>query len=115
MSFLLSGDQAKPCSTADVLVSRFALPPRVGMAKISPCTTNAYERALTQFGTQWPNSRLYGSISTILDFLIAFPVAYTIAFRGGRYKNVLLFLVIGLTAARRIIASSSRSAMMGPA
>ena len=57
-------------------------------------TTRAYERALTQFGTQWSNSLLYGSISTLLDFLIAFPVAYTIAFRGGRYKNVLLFLVI---------------------
>jgi len=37
---------------------------------------------------------MYGSISTILDFLIAFPVAYTIAFRGGRFKNLLLFLVI---------------------
>jgi len=57
-------------------------------------TTRAYERALTQFGTQWFNSLLYGSISTLLDFVIAFPVAYTIAFRGGRYKNVLLFLVI---------------------
>ena len=29
-----------------------------------------------------------------LDFLIGFPVAYMIAFRGGRYKNILLFLVI---------------------
>ena len=54
----------------------------------------AYQAALTQFGTQWFNSLLYGSISTIIDFLIAFPVAYTIAFRGGRFKNVLLFLVI---------------------
>jgi spermidine/putrescine transport system permease protein len=57
-------------------------------------STKAYERALTQFGTQWLNSLLFGSISTLLDFLIAFPVAYTIAFRGGRFKNVLLFLVI---------------------
>jgi spermidine/putrescine transport system permease protein len=54
----------------------------------------AYQAALSQFGTQWLNSLMYGSISTILDFLIAFPVAYTIAFRGGRFKNVLLFLVI---------------------
>src|SRR6266581_7928194 len=54
----------------------------------------AYQAALSQFGTQWFNSLLFGSISTLLDFLIAFPVAYTIAFRGGRYKNVLLFLVI---------------------
>jgi spermidine/putrescine transport system permease protein len=57
-------------------------------------STKAYQAAITQFGTQWLNSLMYGSISTILDFLIAFPVAYTIAFRGGRFKNLLLFLVI---------------------
>ena len=57
-------------------------------------STKAYQQALTAFGGQWLNSLMYGSISTILDFLIAFPVAYTIAFRGGRFKNLLLFLVI---------------------
>ncbi len=33
-------------------------------------------------------------MATILTFLVGFPVAYTIAFRGGRYKNFLLFIVI---------------------
>ena len=33
-------------------------------------------------------------MATVICFLIAYPLAYTIAFRGGRYKNLLLFLVI---------------------
>jgi spermidine/putrescine transport system permease protein len=37
---------------------------------------------------------LYGGAATILTFAISYPLAYTIAFRGGRYKNLLLFLVV---------------------
>ncbi len=40
------------------------------------------------------NSILYGGMATFLTFLIGYPLAYGIAFRGGRYKTVLLFLVI---------------------
>jgi spermidine/putrescine transport system permease protein len=57
-------------------------------------STAAYVTSLTKFGKQFGNSILYGGAATILDFLIGFPVAYTVAFRGGRYKNLLLFLVI---------------------
>src|SRR3954469_5268009 len=57
-------------------------------------TTKPYVDALTKFPTQWGNSLLYAGFATLIDFLIGFPVAYTIAFRGGRYKNLLLFLVI---------------------
>jgi spermidine/putrescine transport system permease protein len=57
-------------------------------------SSKAYETALTKFPRQLTNSLVYGGIATILTFLIGFPVAYTIAFRGGRYKNILLFLVI---------------------
>ena len=45
--------------------------------------------------TAWiVRSLLYGGLATILAFLLGFPLAYAIAFRGGRYKNLLLFLVI---------------------
>jgi spermidine/putrescine transport system permease protein len=54
----------------------------------------AYETAFTRFPRQLTNSLVYGGLATLLTFLIGFPVAYTIAFRGGRYKNLLLFLVI---------------------
>jgi spermidine/putrescine transport system permease protein len=57
-------------------------------------SSKAYETALTKFPRQLTNSLAYGGIATILTFLIGFPVAYTIAFRGGRYKSLLLFLVI---------------------
>jgi len=54
----------------------------------------AYITSLTKFGTQFENSLIYGGTATLLTFLIGFPVAYTIAFRGGRWKNFLLFIVI---------------------
>ncbi len=49
------------------------------------------------FVEYWPwilRSVEYGGLATILAFLLGYPLAYTIAFRGGAYKNVLLFLVI---------------------
>ena len=48
-------------------------------------------------GEYWPwlaRSIVYGGLATILAFALGFPLAYAIAFRGGAYKNVLLFLVI---------------------
>ncbi len=53
-----------------------------------------YIYALTQFPENFANSIIYGGLATILTFVIGFPVAYFIAFRGGRYKNLLLFMVI---------------------
>ncbi len=53
-----------------------------------------YTKALTRFEPQFLRSILYGGAATILTFLIAYPLAYAIAFRGGRFRNLLLFLVI---------------------
>jgi spermidine/putrescine transport system permease protein len=53
-----------------------------------------YSEALTRFWPQFSRSILYGAAATLLTFLISYPLAYTIAFRGGRYKNLLLFLVV---------------------
>ena len=39
-------------------------------------------------------SLLYSATATVLTLLIAYPLAYTIAMRGGRAKNLLLFLVV---------------------
>jgi len=49
------------------------------------------------FSEYWPwivRSAAYGGLATILTFLLGYPLAYTIAFKGGRFKNLLLFLVI---------------------
>jgi spermidine/putrescine transport system permease protein len=76
-------------------------------------TLKPYGDALTKFSTQWGNSLLYGAISTTLDFLIGFPVAYTIAFRGGRYKNLLLFLVIAPFFTSFLIRTISWQILLG--
>ena len=53
-----------------------------------------YTRAVDRYQSQFLRSLVYGGAATIICFLIAYPLAYTIAFRGGRYKNLLLSLVI---------------------
>ena len=53
-----------------------------------------YLGAFGRFPDQFRNSIVFGGLATILTFLIGFPLAYGIAFRGGRFKNLLLFLVI---------------------
>jgi spermidine/putrescine transport system permease protein len=76
-------------------------------------TLRAYTAALTKFSTQWGNSLTYGAIGTSLDFLIGFPVAYTIAFHGGRYKNLLLFLVIAPFFTSFLIRTISWQILLG--
>ena len=53
-----------------------------------------YTDALVKYSAQFGRSILYGGLATLLTFAISYPLAYTIAFRGGRYKNLLLFLVV---------------------
>jgi spermidine/putrescine transport system permease protein len=53
-----------------------------------------YTESLTKYWPQFSRSLLYGALATLLTFAISYPLAYTIAFRGGRYKNLLLFLVV---------------------
>jgi spermidine/putrescine transport system permease protein len=54
----------------------------------------SYVRAFTDFTDNFRNSIVYGGLATLLAFLIGYPLAYGIAFRGGRYRSLLLFLVI---------------------
>jgi spermidine/putrescine transport system permease protein len=53
-----------------------------------------YTTALARFAPQFTRSIIYGAAATLLTFAISYPLAYTIAFRGGRFKNLLLFLVV---------------------
>lgn len=52
-----------------------------------------YSTAFRDFGPQFTRSFLYAAIATILTLLIGYPLAYVIAFRGGKYKSLLLGLV----------------------
>jgi spermidine/putrescine transport system permease protein len=53
-----------------------------------------YVDAFSQFHTQFFRSFLYAGTATVLGLLIGYPLAYTIAFKSGRWKNILLVLVI---------------------
>jgi len=53
-----------------------------------------YTEALDRYSPQFLRSLVFGAAATVICFLIAYPLAYAIAFSGGRYKNLLLFLVI---------------------
>lgn len=52
-----------------------------------------YSTALTDFGPQFGRSFFYAAAATLLTLLIGYPLAYVIAFRGGKFKSVLLGLV----------------------
>jgi spermidine/putrescine transport system permease protein len=55
---------------------------------------STYSNAISDYHTQFLRSIFYSGVSTILCFVIGFPLAYFIAFKAGRYKNLLLLLVI---------------------
>jgi spermidine/putrescine transport system permease protein len=53
-----------------------------------------YKNALSGYDAQFIRSLEYAAIATVVAFLISYPLAYWIAFRGGRWKNLLLLLII---------------------
>jgi spermidine/putrescine transport system permease protein len=53
-----------------------------------------FSAAFDDFGTQLLRSFVYAGIATVLCLLIAYPIAYFIAFKAGRYRNILLGLVM---------------------
>jgi spermidine/putrescine transport system permease protein len=53
-----------------------------------------YSNAITTYHSQLFRSLEYAGIATLIALLVSYPLAYWIAFRGGRWKNLLLLLVI---------------------
>ena len=53
-----------------------------------------YGTAFTDFAPQFQRAFLYAASATILTILVGYPIAYVIAFRGGRYRTFLLGLVV---------------------
>jgi spermidine/putrescine transport system permease protein len=53
-----------------------------------------YTDAWSAYGTQFLRSFWFAGLSTALSLLIGYPLAYAIAFRGGRWRNALLLAVI---------------------
>jgi spermidine/putrescine transport system permease protein len=53
-----------------------------------------YATAFTAYQDQIIRSLTYAFTATVVSLLISYPLAYVIAFKSGRYKNLLLGLVI---------------------
>lgn len=53
-----------------------------------------YTEALGKYDTQLYRSLVYGLIVTLVTLAISYPMAYWIAFRGGRNKNLFLLLIL---------------------
>ena len=87
----------------------FFILPLINLAETSTKTpvaggeTGAYEQtfrlqnyveAFTENSAQFSRSFLYALLATVLALAISYPLAYAIAFKSGKYKNILLVLVI---------------------
>src|SRR5438067_2980354 len=53
-----------------------------------------YWDAIRSYRGQFERSILYAGIATVLALVLSYPVAYWIAFRGGRWKNLLLLFIV---------------------
>jgi spermidine/putrescine transport system permease protein len=84
----------------------FFLVPLVFLASISLQTGNIfdgfrltwhvqnYADALQRYHVQFVRSLRYASMATLITLVVAYPLAYWIAFRGGKHKTTFLFLLL---------------------
>ena len=66
----------------------------VGIGYAFTWAWNNYSDGLSAYHEQFVRSLEYAGIATALALGISYPLAYWIAFRGGRWKGLLLLLVI---------------------
>jgi spermidine/putrescine transport system permease protein len=76
----------------------FFVAPTITLAQTSLTGTEggwpAYQKALTNYGTHFFRSFRYALAATLLALAMGYPLAYFIAFRAGKLKNLLLGLVV---------------------
>jgi spermidine/putrescine transport system permease protein len=75
-------------------LSLSTLPSRFAVDATFDWNFGNYLDAFTDFGAQFERAFLYAGIATVLTILIGYPLAYVIAFRGGKYRNLMLGLVV---------------------
>ncbi len=72
-----------------------------------------YGDALSQYYPQFLRSFSYAGIATISALIIAYPLAYAIAFKSGRWKNFLLVLVIAPFFTSFLVRTLAWTAILG--
>ena len=75
-------------------LSLSTLPSRFAVEAEFDWNFDNYVTAFTDFGPQFQRAFVYAGIATVLTIAIGYPLAYVIAFRGGRYRTLLLGLVV---------------------
>ena len=55
---------------------------------------STYSDAISNYHEQFLRSLKFAGIATIIDLIIAFPLAYFIAFKAGRWRNFMLLLIV---------------------
>jgi len=55
---------------------------------------SSYGEAVATYKPQFLRSFAYAAAATVLAFVISFPLAYFIAFKAGRFKNLMLLLIV---------------------
>lgn len=87
-------------------LAAFFVVPLVAMLSMSLATGNPltgyifswhfaeFAKAVSQYHVQLVRSFWYGALSTFVTLVITYPVAYWIAFYGGRHKATFLFLIL---------------------
>ena len=76
-----------------------------------------YWDAIQQYHAWLIRSLIYAGLATLLALVISYPLAYWIAFRGGRWKNLLLVMIIApffVTYLIRTLAWQTILADQGP-
>jgi len=53
-----------------------------------------YWRAFTDFGPHFGRSLLFAGLATFFAFCLAYPLAYAMAFKAGKWRGVMMILVI---------------------
>ncbi|HEU5476412.1 MAG TPA: ABC transporter permease [Gaiellaceae bacterium] len=53
-----------------------------------------YWDAIKGYRGEFERSFEYAGLATLIAFVVSYPVAYWIAFRGGRWKNLLLLFIV---------------------
>ncbi|MGE5144443.1 MAG: ABC transporter permease [Acidobacteriota bacterium] len=77
------------------LVLFFVLPlVTLGRTSVGAPWWDGYARAFTGYGTVFARSFGFAALATAAALLLAYPLAYVLAFRAGRWRPVLLGLVI---------------------
>ena len=72
-----------------------------------------YADALSEYYPQFIRSFFFAAIATVLALIIAYPLAYAIALKAGRWRNILLVLVIAPFFTSFLLRTLAWTAILG--